>query len=82
MLSRNSPTPLSFVYSIALSITASFISYTSTHRFRVFHPRYMERGSLYNAIKKETFTVESAKLIMREILLGLNYVHGKGIIHR
>ena len=42
----------------------------------------MERGSLYNAIKKETFTVESAKLIMREILLGLNYVHGKGIIHR
>ena len=47
-----------------------------------FLGRYVERGSLYKAIKSGVFSMEKTVRVIREVLLGLNYVHKKGIIHR
>ena len=42
----------------------------------------MDRGSLYTVLKSGLFDIEAARRIIREVLLGLDYLHQHGIIHR
>ena len=42
----------------------------------------MDRGSLYKVLKSGLFDIETARRIIREVLLGLDFLHQHGIIHR
>lgn len=43
---------------------------------------YIEGGSVYNLIKAGAITEEKGKRILREVLMGLQHLHKRNIIHR
>src|SRR5215207_1175478 len=47
-----------------------------------FVMRYMSGGSLSEMIKKETFSLRDAALIIERLASALDHAHSKGIIHR
>ena len=43
---------------------------------------YAPGGDLYHALKKTNFTENQSKFLISCLLLGLDYIHSKGIIHK
>uniref|UniRef100_A0A6B2LF92 Protein kinase domain-containing protein n=1 Tax=Arcella intermedia TaxID=1963864 RepID=A0A6B2LF92_9EUKA len=50
--------------------------------FKIIVMEYMEKGSLNDLLRKEPFTLGKMFKIAKEIALGMNYLHGEGILHR
>ena len=51
-------------------------------KFSYFYCSYMECGSVYNLIKAGTITEDVGKRIIREVLMGLHFLHRNSVIHR
>lgn len=49
---------------------------------KLLNSRYIERGSVYNLIKSGVVTEDLGKRIIREVLMGLQYLHKMNVIHR
>ena len=54
----------------------------SMFRLYSIYCSYMECGSVYNLIKAGAITEEVGKRILREVLMGLQFLHNNNIIHR